>query len=138
MAVPVICLDDIWQPSWTDVDVPKFRELLIDAHAAEAWISDGNFAAASFDVRLPRADLAVWLEMPRRICAWRAIKRVFKTGETHTFRDLPSVMKYIRNFDRVNRKLIEATRAEHGPNVPLVRLFGAREAEVFLGKLAQA
>jgi hypothetical protein len=30
------------------------------AHAADAWLSDGNYALATFDIRLPRADLIVW------------------------------------------------------------------------------
>ena len=138
MAVPIICLDDIWQPLWTDVDLSKFRELLTEAHAAKAWISDGNFALATFDIRLPNADLIVWLETPRIICTWRAIRRVFKADQAHTFRNLPKVLRYIRNFDRVNRKLIEATREKHGSNVPLARLFGTRDTAVFIDALPQA
>jgi adenylate kinase family enzyme len=128
----VICLDEIWQPSWTDQDVPRFRSLLSAAHLADAWISDGNFALATFDIRLPRADLIVWLECPRIVCAWRAVRRLFAAGEAHKLRNLPKVLGYIRRFDRVNRPLIEKALAEHGPAVRRVRLAGARAVKAFV------
>jgi adenylate kinase family enzyme len=126
-----VCLDTIWQPSWTEADVPRFRALVAEAHAGEAWISDGNFAAVTFDLRLPRADLVVWLDRPRLGCAGRAIARVFRAGEAHRLRDLPKVLSFIRNFDHVNRPKIEAARLAHGPDVPVVRLRSGREIEAF-------
>jgi adenylate kinase family enzyme len=138
IGAPFICLDEIWQPSWGKSDVPKFRSLVADAHAGDEWVSDGNFAVATFDIRLPRADLIVWLERPRLVCAWRAITRVFKTNEAHALRNLPKVLAFIHNFDRVNRPLIERAREEHGPEVPMVWLRNDREIDAFLGDLIQA
>ena len=66
--MPVICLDTIWQPHWNEKDVPAFRALMKNAHAGDEWISDGNFAVATFDSRLPRATLVVWLECSRLSC----------------------------------------------------------------------
>jgi adenylate kinase family enzyme len=105
---PVICLDAIWQPQWTEDDVADFRILMKQAHAGESWISDGNFAVATFDIRLPRADLVVWLDRPRLFCAWRAITRVFQPGHDHRIGGLAKVLRFIWNFDRINRPLIEA------------------------------
>ena len=51
-----------------DEDVAAFRALLEKAHAGDAWISDGNFAVASFDIRLPRATLVIWLEASKISC----------------------------------------------------------------------
>ena len=136
--MPVICLDEIWQPFWSKDDVPEFRTLVADAHASDAWVSDGNFAAATFDIRLPRADLIVWLERPRLLCAWRAVARVFRNGEAHALRNLPKVLAFIRNFDRVNRPLIEKARGEHGLGVPIFRLCSDREADEFMRDRTQA
>jgi adenylate kinase family enzyme len=138
MGLPVICLDDIWQTSWSEADVPGFRTLVSDAHASDAWISDGNFARATFDIRLARADLVVWLEIPRMVCALRAVARVFRTGEAHKLRNLPRVLRYIRNFDRINRMLIENARADHGPDLPIVRLSERRTIDAFIRSRAQA
>jgi adenylate kinase family enzyme len=119
---PVICLDEIWQPQLHKQDVPAFRALIRHAHAGDNWISDGNFAAATFDIRLPRATLIIWLERSKLSCAWRSVKRVFQPGEPHRIRKLPDVLTFIWKFDRVNRPRIEALREVHGPQVPVQRI----------------
>ena len=129
---PVICLDAIWQPQWTNDDVPNFRALIEKAHSGEEWISDGNFAVATFDLRLPRATLVVWLDRPRLFCAWRAITRVLQPGHDHRIGGLAKVLRFIWNFDRINRPLIEAQRIAHGANVPVCRLSNSREIAAFL------
>ncbi|MGA7871715.1 MAG: hypothetical protein WCA22_12545 [Candidatus Binatus sp.] len=129
---PVICLDEIWQPNWTKGDVLTFRTLIKEAHAGETWISDGNFAAATFDIRLTRATLVIWLDRPKLFCAARAITRVFQPGEHHRIGDLSKVLRFIRSFDRLNRPQIEAQRIKYGPNVPVRRLTSDREIADFL------
>lgn len=132
MGVPVICLDALWQKHWGPAEVPAFRALMIDAHAGESWISDGNFAAATFDIRLPRATLIVWLDRSRAFCAWRAVLRVWRRGSDHHWRELPKVLRFIEGFERRNRPLIEAQRAAHGPQVPVRHLRSDREIEAFI------
>ena len=129
---PVIYLDAIWQPHWSKEDVAAFRALMNQAHAGETWISDGNFAAATFDIRLPRATLVIWLDRPKPSCAWRAITRVFQRGERHQIEGLAKVLRFIWNFDRINRPLIETQRIAHGPNIPVRRLSTNREIASFL------
>jgi adenylate kinase family enzyme len=132
LGIPVTCLDDIWRPNWGAGDVPAFRALMRAAHEGEAWISDGNFAAATFDVRLPRATLIVWLECPRHVSAWRAFVRVFRPDSGHRLRNLPRVLRYIWKFDRINRPLIEKLRQEHGAQIPVRRLVDSRDVERFV------
>jgi adenylate kinase family enzyme len=129
---PVICLDAIWQPHWGENDVPTFRSLMTQAHAVDAWISDGNFALATFDIRLARATLVIWLERSRLSCAARAITRLFKRGEAHRIGKLTEVLKFIWKFDRVNRPLIETARISYGRDVPVCRLTGRRDIAAFL------
>ncbi len=129
---PVICLDEIWQPHRDEKDVPAFRALIKEAHAADAWISDGNFALATFDIRLSRATMVIWLERSRLSCAWRAITRVFKRGEIHRIGKLPEVLAFIWKFDQVNRPIIETARVSHGPDVPVRRLTTSRAITAFL------
>lgn len=129
---PVICLDEIWQRHCNDKDVPTLRASIRKAHAGDEWISDGNFAVASFDIRLPRATLVIWLEQSRLSCACRAIARVFKRGEAHRFRDLLKALAFIKRFNRINRPRIEALRGIHGSGVPVCRLTGDLEVAAFL------
>jgi adenylate kinase family enzyme len=137
IGAPVISLDAIWQPQWTTDDVANFRILMKQAHAGETWISDGNFAVATFDIRLSRATLVVWLDRPKLFCAWRAVMRVFQPGQEHRIGGLAKVLRFIWNFDRINRPLIEAQRIAHGPTVPVCRLSSNREIGAFLSSCGQ-
>jgi len=135
LAVPVIDLDAVWASPAVGGDLVAFRAAIAEAHAAPAWVSDGNFALASFDIRLPPAQLIVWLESPRWLCLWRAATRVLAPGEFHRPGDLGKVAAFIWNFDRVNRPRIEAERLRYGPDVPVRRLTSDREAAAFLARL---
>jgi adenylate kinase family enzyme len=135
LGVPVIDLDAMWASPAVDGDVATFRAEVARAHAGPAWVSDGNFSQASFDLRLPQAELIVWLEHPRWLCLWRAATRVLGAGEFHRAGDLRKVLVFIWNFDRINRPKIEAERQRHGPNVPLRRLAGDRQTAAFLGTM---
>jgi adenylate kinase family enzyme len=135
LAVPVIDLDAIWASPAVGGDLVAFRAAIAEAHAAPAWVSDGNFALASFDIRLPRAQLIVWLERPRWLCLWRAVTRVLSPGEFHRPGDLRKVVTFIWSFDRVNRPRIEAERLRCGPDAPVRRLRSDREAAAFPASL---
>jgi adenylate kinase family enzyme len=130
--IPLICLDAIWQPDWTKADIPNFRALMQEAHAAKEWISDGNFAEATFDIRLPRATLVIWLDRSRAVCAWRAITRVFQPNEAHRASDLAKVLTFIWQFNRVNAPKIERLRMRWSPGVPVRRLADDRATAAFL------
>lgn len=106
--VPVISLDAIWEPHWGVKDVPAFRALLKKSHAGDEWISEGNFAVAMFDIRLPWATLVIG-SIAQKCCA-------------------PGV---IWHFDRVNRPRIEALRISHGADVPVRRLTGSATLRTF-------
>lgn len=136
LGLPAIILDEVWPKPLVVKDVPEFRSLVAALHAGERWVSDGNYAVASFDLRLPRATQIVWLEAPRSISLWRTLRRALRAGDPHRLRDFPRVAKFIWGFDRVNRPRIEALIAEHGANVPLVRLRSKNETRDFLGGVA--
>lgn len=126
---PVISLDDIWQRHWGERDVSVFRTLIRNAHAGDEWISDGNFALTSFDIRLPRATLLIWLERSKLSCIWRVVTRAFKRGEA-----IESVIspKYSLSSGSLTESTIEAMRLSHGPQVPVRRLAGDGDIENFL------
>jgi adenylate kinase family enzyme len=127
-----ICLDEVWRPEWSRANTPEFRLLVEELHAGERWISDGNFAAATFDLRLPRATLIVWVEGSRIGCSWRALVRALKPGDPHHLAGLFDVWSFIWRFDRVNRPRIEAMIAEHGAHVRQRTLRSRAEAAAFL------
>jgi adenylate kinase family enzyme len=134
---PVVCLDALWQPYRHANDVAAFRDVVKQTHIGGNWISDGNFSQATFDLRLPRATLVIWLEYSRPMCLWRAITRVVRSGEPHRVGQLAEVVRFIWNFDRINRPRIEALRTLHGRDVPVRRLAGDRAVSAFLSSIAR-
>ena len=132
LGASLVCLDDHWRSEWGPDDLPAFRQLVILAHAEETWVSDGNFATATFDLRLPRADLIVWMERPRWLCLWRAAQRTRRPGEPHQGRDLWKVLRFIWGFHRKNRPMIERLRMEIAPLVAVVHLTSDAESDRFL------
>lgn len=144
LGIPVIHLDALnWEPGWKALPIDAFRSRLREAISGDAWITDGNYAVHTFDLRLPRADLMIWVERPRWQCMWRVIQRAIK-GHFSAKEDLAEGCKerldwrfwdrlrYIARFDRVNRPRIEAVRMAHGPDVPVIALRGDREISAFL------
>ena len=73
--LPVTHLDRLWwQPGWVELGHEKFRPLVEEAVAKDKWVIDGNYSA-TWDLRMPRADTILWLDLPRRVCMWRAFRR---------------------------------------------------------------
>ena len=80
LAIPVVHLDALcWEPGWKALTVDTFRSRLGKAISGDAWITDGNYAKLTFDLRMPRADLVIWVERSPLQCAWRVCKRAIKS-----------------------------------------------------------
>ena len=79
LGLPAVHLDSFfWNPGWVQTEVPAFRERVAEAVKGDAWVMDGNYTAQSLDLRLPRADTVIWLDLPRRIYFPRVLLRVVK------------------------------------------------------------
>ena len=78
LGLPVVHLDTInWNPGWVQTEVGLFRQRVAEAAAREAWVMDGNYTT-HLDLRLPRAEAVIWLDLPRYIyfprAVWRSIR----------------------------------------------------------------
>ena len=148
LGVPVVHLDALnWEPGWQEVGTEIFRARLAQAISGDAWITDGNYAVHSFDLRMPRADLVIWVERPLAQCFLRVWKRALKSY-ANANEDLAAQCKerfdrrfvrrlqFIANFNRINRPRIERLRLSHGPDVPVIVLRGDSEISEFLRKTA--
>ena len=81
LGVPVVHLDTLfWETGWVEPDAETFRTRVRNAVAGEAWVCEGNYARRTFDLRLPRADLVIWLDTPRLTCLKRVILRRLRMG----------------------------------------------------------
>jgi adenylate kinase family enzyme len=78
LRIPVVHLDAInWNPGWVQTEAGRFRERVAEAAASEAWVMDGNYSA-HLDLRLPRAQAVIWLDLLRYVyfsrALWRSIR----------------------------------------------------------------
>jgi len=75
LGIPVVHLDAFhWNPGWIESEPSRFREQLAQAAAGDAWVIDGNYTA-HLDLRLPRAEAVIWLDLPRHVYFRRAVWR---------------------------------------------------------------
>ncbi|OOV92094.1 AAA family ATPase [Pseudomonas sp. MF4836] len=145
LGLHVVHLDTLfWEAGWVEPDAETFRTRVRQAVAADAWVCEGNYARRTFDLRLPRADLIIWLDTPRLTC-WRRV--LLRSLLNRPRSDLPAgcsekldreflgFLNYVWNFDRRQRPGIEAARQAIGPGIPVVRLRGARQIRQYLAGL---
>jgi adenylate kinase family enzyme len=145
VGAPVAHLDLLfWEPGWKEPDNAVFRRRVASAIAGDAWICEGNYARRTFDLRLPRADLVLWLDTSR----WTCLRRVLlRTALGRPRPDLASgcvekldaeffaFLAFIWKFDARSRPSIEAEREAWGPDAPVVRLRTRQEIESFVQRL---
>lgn len=124
--LPVIHLDThYWNAGWTPTPEPLWRDRVSALVAQPRWIMDGNFSG-TFDLRFPRAQGVVFLDIPRILCLARVLRR-WRQFAGRTRPDLPphcpesldfEFLQWVWAFPSRSRpavlKAIEAHRA-HGP-----------------------
>jgi len=76
LGLEVLHLDAFfWRPGWVETPREEWRRKVEELCARESWVMDGNFSA-TLDVRLKACDTVVFLDVPRAVCVWRALKRL--------------------------------------------------------------
>ena len=144
--LPFISMDRefFWLPGWVARPMAEQRALVAETVARERWIMDGN-NAGSFDLRLPRTDLVIWVRMPRIVCVYGAVTRWLKwLGRTRPEMtpgcrekiDL-DFLRYIWNDDGRHAPFVFRRLAAHGPDVPVVELKSRREMRELLDSLGR-
>ena len=111
--LPVVHLDVLfWRSGWTPTPRAEAMRDLAAAIAGERWILDGNFLAADGDdPRFGRADTVILLDLPRRTCLWRVLRRLVR-DRRRSRADLPEgcaegfdlpFLRWIWRYRRVDR-----------------------------------
>ncbi|MBX3283874.1 MAG: adenylate kinase [Actinobacteria bacterium] len=84
--VPLLELDAVHHlPGWEPIGAEAFRAEVGRFVEQERWVVDGNYGAVVPDLVWGRADVVVWLDLPRRTVVrrvtWRSIGRVLRREE---------------------------------------------------------
>jgi adenylate kinase family enzyme len=140
LALPVVHLDFyFWQAGWQAVQEGVFRDRVSQLAAAPEWIMDGNYSR-TFDIRMPRADTLVWLELPRMTCLARVVARILR-GYGRPRADLPAgcpeqidlaFLRYVWDFPAKHQPHIVSAVEKLGKHLRLIRLRDDRASEEFL------
>ena len=84
---PLVPLDGYyWKPGWIESERSEWRELVADLASADRWVMDGNYSA-TFDLRMPRAEALVFLDIP----VWRCLASVYRRAWRHRGRVRPNL-----------------------------------------------
>ena len=143
LGLPVVHLDVLfWKPGWVERDDDEFRARVAEALAAPSWIMDGNFGG-TWDLRMPAADIIVWIDQPQLVCLFRAISRVvtYRNGGRSDLAEGcpekfdPAFYRFIWTYNAKVRPRLEAALATHGANARIVRLRSDATIEAFVAGL---
>lgn len=118
-----------WLPGWVQRDRAEQRRLIEELVSQPRWIMDGT-NTSSFDLRLPRTDLVVWVKMPRWLClrsvVWRWLRHLGRTrpemAPNCPERVSREFVRYIWTFETEQTPKILAGFDTHSGEMPVLVL----------------
>ncbi|KOP29175.1 hypothetical protein ADM98_09735 [Exiguobacterium sp. BMC-KP] len=79
---PVDHLDALlWRANWQAVPRNEQRLIQQTLTSRDTWIIDGNYGG-TLDLRINAADTIIFLDLPRTLCLYRALKRTWRYRKT--------------------------------------------------------
>ncbi|WP_283194655.1 AAA family ATPase [Rhizobium sp. AN80A] len=134
--------DFYWLPGWVKRPKAEEREMIAAAVAEERWLMDGT-GASTFDLRMPRTDVVLWVRLPRWRCLLGVTTRWFRWRGKARPEMAPGCpekldgefLTYIWNFEQRWAPLIIAGIERHKPDVPVLQLKSHREMRRLLDLL---
>jgi adenylate kinase family enzyme len=142
LGVPFHELDALHHgPGWIEASGEELRARVEPLLAGEAWVVDGAYRSKLGDLVLERADVVVWLDLPRRVWLPRLLRRTagriarreeLWNGNRETLRNVvfsrdSLVLFALRNYPRRRREYPGALAA-----FEVRRLRSPREVERWL------
>ncbi len=79
LSIPHLELDGVYhQADWTPLDRETFRARVRDFVTQASWVTDGNYDAFVGDLIWERAEVVVWLDLPRHVHLRRVLFRTLR------------------------------------------------------------
>jgi len=142
--LPLIHLDKIyWKPGWIESSKEEFTKAQIEALAGQQWVVDGNYGG-TYEIRIPRADTIVWLDLAMPICFYRVLKRTIKNygktrddlGEGCPERFDLEFLHYVASFPWAGRRrIVKKLGLLKTEKQKLIHLQNRKDVKCFLEKL---
>jgi adenylate kinase family enzyme len=127
--------DFYWLPGWVRRDRDEARALIAEAVDNDRWIMDGT-GVTSFDLRVPRSDLIIWVRMPRWLCLWGVFSRSLRNFGRTRPEMAPGCrerladrefLSFIWNFETKTTPRIVKSIHALSPQCPVVTLTSRRQ-----------
>lgn len=138
--IEVIHLDKLhWKPNWTGTPKDEWRKTVERELKKDSWVMDGNFGG-TMELRLAACDTVIYLDFPRMICLYRAVKRIL----TYYNRTRPDMgegcrerldfefLHWVWTFRKRAKPEIEERLKRAGKDKKIFRLRSPQEVEKFL------
>jgi adenylate kinase family enzyme len=138
--LPVIHLDALfWRAGWRETPRDEWARVVSGLLERDAWVMDGNYGG-TLDARFTACDTVIFLDLPRRVCLWRVVRRWWR----HRGRTRPDMadgcderltlefVQWVWQYPATRRPGILARLATLGRGQRAVVLRSAAEVEDFL------
>lgn len=131
--------DVLWLPGWVQRERPEQHRIIAELSAGERWIMDGT-NTSTFDIRVPRGDLVIWVRMPRWLCVWGILSRwITNRGRTRPEMapGCPEKMewqffRFVWTWEKVYGRRVLAGLAAHAAGKPVLMLKSRSEMRELL------
>ena len=141
--LPVHHMDHIhWHPGWVEREAADKMVLVRQVIAGDRWVFEGGHSS-SYEDRLARADLLIWLDLPMGLRLWRVIRRSLRDlgqvrpdmqqGCPEQLSNLPGFVRFIWTSNRSSRA--RAHRVFDGAHIPRRRFRRPRDVNAYLDRL---
>lgn len=136
--LPVIHLDQhYWSPGWVPTPDDQWlvrQRALLDG---DRWVVDGNYGG-TLELRAELADTVVFLDLPRRVCVARALRRVrspILQAEGCPQRMDRAFLRWIWGFPTRTRPRLLAVLGTYAATTDVVHLRSTAEVRELLADL---
>ncbi|KAA3509885.1 AAA family ATPase [Agrobacterium rosae] len=135
-----------WISGWTQREVGEQHRILEDIVRRDRWLLDGS-GPSTFELRLPRTDIVIWMRLPRLTCLMGVAKRVARYyGTVRPYmasgcrEPLPNMefLSYIWNFEKRHAPVFLRNFELYGPQVPIFQVKSRAQARQLLDLIGSA
>ncbi|WP_288426997.1 AAA family ATPase [uncultured Agrobacterium sp.] len=135
-----------WLPNWTQREKAEQHRIINDIIVGDRWVLDGS-NPSTFNVRLPRTDIVIWMRLPRWTCLAGIARRVARNygrvradmadGCREPFPDM-EFLTYVWTFEQRHAPIFIRNFDLCGPEVPIFQVKSREEAGRLLDLLGAA
>ena len=136
--LPLFHMDRLnWKPGWVESETEELRARVAEVAAQDLWVIEGNYGG-TMELRLPRADIVLYLDFPIPLCLLRIVRRYIQfrgrsrpdLSEGCDERLDPAFLWYVARWNSGPRPRTEAKLA--GYEDKIVRLTSPRQLDQWI------